>query len=96
MKLSHVLAAAAFLATASSGVTGEHPVDRPVAPPPREVGPKREYIAPAARGERLPDRLKVGDPAPDFTLKTPDGKQEVALSGFKGRRPVVLIFASYT
>ena len=42
------------------------------------------------------DRLKVGDPAPDFTLPAVDGKETVTLSAFKGKRPVVLIFASYT
>ena len=27
-----------------------------------------EIITPPAKGERLPDQLKVGDPAPDFSL----------------------------
>ena len=45
---------------------------------------------------RTPSRLKVGDPAPDFKLKTKEGKREVALSSFKGQRPVVLVFGSYT
>ena len=39
---------------------------------------------------------KPGAQAPDFTLKTLDGKSEVTLSDFKDKRPVVLIFASYT
>jgi hypothetical protein len=55
-----------------------------------------EVITPAAKGERLPDRLRVGDPAPDFTLPSVSGKGEVTLSRFRGKRPVVLIFASYT
>jgi hypothetical protein len=59
-------------------------------------GPPREVNTPAARGERQPDRLRVGDPAPDFTLPTADGKDTVTLSAFRGKRPVVLIFASYT
>ncbi len=37
-----------------------------------------------------------GDMAPDFRLKTRDGKSEVTLSSFRGSRPVVLIFGSYT
>lgn len=45
---------------------------------------------------RMPDTLKVGDPAPDFKLRTVDGKREVRLSDFRGQRPVVLIFGSYT
>jgi hypothetical protein len=55
-----------------------------------------EVNTPPARGERLPDRLKVGDPAPDFTLPLVKGKGEVTLSSFRDRKPVVLIFASYT
>ncbi len=39
---------------------------------------------------------KVGDKAPDFVLKTADGKQTVRLSSFATRRPVVLIFGSFT
>ena len=40
--------------------------------------------------------LEPGDAAPDFRLKTRDGKSEVTLSSFRGNRPVVLIFGSYT
>jgi hypothetical protein len=42
------------------------------------------------------DPLKVGDTAPDFNLKTADGKRAVRLSSFQGKRPVVLVFGSYT
>jgi hypothetical protein len=40
--------------------------------------------------------LQVGDAAPDFTLKTPDGSATVQLSSFRNQKPVVLIFGSYT
>lgn len=40
--------------------------------------------------------LRVGDVAPDFTLKTLDGKQSVQLSARRGAQPVVLVFGSYT
>jgi peroxiredoxin len=40
--------------------------------------------------------LEPGDMAPDFRLKTRDGTSEVQLSSFRGSRPVVLIFGSYT
>jgi len=40
--------------------------------------------------------LKVGDPAPDFALPTADRKAQVQLSSFRGSKPVVLIFGSYT
>jgi allophanate hydrolase subunit 2 len=45
---------------------------------------------------RMADTLRVGDAAPDFKLKTKDGSREVQLSSFKGRRPVVLVFGSFT
>jgi hypothetical protein len=41
-------------------------------------------------------RLKVGDAAPDFALKTADSAQVVSLSSFRGQKPVVLIFGSHT
>ena len=40
--------------------------------------------------------LKVGEPAPDFALKTADGSQVVRLSSFRRQEPVVLIFGSHT
>ena len=40
--------------------------------------------------------LKVGDPAPDFSLPTRDQKARVELTSFRGQKPVVLIFGSYT
>ena len=39
---------------------------------------------------------KVGKAAPAFKLKSLDGKQEFELAGFKGKKPVVLFFGSYT
>jgi hypothetical protein len=39
---------------------------------------------------------RVGELAPDFTLPTIDRKTEVTLSSFRGKRPVVLAFGSYT
>jgi hypothetical protein len=39
---------------------------------------------------------RPGTVAPDFTLPTHDGKATVALSEFRGRKPVVLIFGSFT
>ena len=44
---------------------------------------------------RQPTKLRVGDPAPDFNLKGMDGG-EVRLSSFRGQRPVLLVFGSYT
>ena len=39
---------------------------------------------------------QVGDIAPDFTLRTLDGKGSVTLSEVSKGRPTVLIFGSYT
>ena len=41
--------------------------------------------------EQRIDSAKVGEPAPEFTLKSVDGT-EYSLSQFKGKQPVVLIF----
>jgi len=40
--------------------------------------------------------LMVGQQAPDFSLKTVDQGSEVRLSSFRGQKPVVLVFGSYT
>ena len=41
-------------------------------------------------------KLRVGDEAPDFSLETYDKKSIVQLSSFRGKKPVVLVFGSYT
>ncbi len=41
-------------------------------------------------------KLRPGDPAPDFTLPMHDHSGRVTLSDFRGLRPVVLVFGSYT
>jgi peroxiredoxin len=47
---------------------------------------------------RSAERLKVGDEALDFSLERLDapGSEPVRLSSFRGQRPVVLFFGSYT
>ena len=40
--------------------------------------------------------LRVGDPAPDFSLPLQKGHGNVTLSSFRGKQPVVLVFGSYT
>ena len=39
---------------------------------------------------------KLGDQAPTFKLKSLDGKEETDLATFRGKKPVVLFFGSYT
>ena len=60
----------------------------------------------AADDRRCPSKLSgpapvdgavnPGDLAPDFRLPTLDRKSVVQLSSFRGDRPVVLVFGSYT
>lgn len=38
----------------------------------------------------------AGDPAPDFNLKSIDGTFSLKLSSLRDKRPVVLLFGSYT
>ena len=41
-------------------------------------------------------RLRVGDPAPNFNLPTGDKSGRIVLASFRGQKPVVLVFGSYT
>jgi cytochrome oxidase Cu insertion factor (SCO1/SenC/PrrC family) len=52
-----------------------------------QLGPKDGANLPATDL----DRIKVGQPAPDFALENIDGKQ-VSLSDFRGKKSVVLVF----
>jgi hypothetical protein len=61
--------------------------------PPKEVllyGLLTGEIGSGAQGPRL------DSPAPDFTLKSPDGKTTFTLSAFKDKKPVAIIFGSFT
>ena len=49
------------------------------------------------RGRRSDaNALKVGQQAPQFTLKSLDGKSETRLKDYQDKKPIVLIFGSYT
>lgn len=52
--------------------------------------------APPAKGERLPEKVTVGDVAPDFTLPLISGDKQATLSDSRGKKPVVLTFGSCT
>ena len=39
---------------------------------------------------------RAGDLAPDFTLSNLSGTASITLADFRGRRPVALIFGSFT
>ncbi len=65
-------------------------------------GEADEAARKAEAGKRDPEQARrlagvaEGDPAPDFTLERADGGPPVTLSSFRGRRPVALVFGSYT
>ena len=39
---------------------------------------------------------RVGDLAPDFELRDPDGANPVRLSDYREQKPVALVFGSFT
>lgn len=45
-------------------------------------------------GDRF--RLRVAEMAPNFVLQSLDGSEATDLSSFRGKKPVVLFFGSYT
>jgi len=61
-------------------------------------GPGGQRGRRAQRGKRGDDgnALVKGEVAPDFALKSLDGESETKLSDFRGKKPVVLFFGSYT
>ena len=69
--------------------------------PPGPPKTKEEVQASPQRQDLSTPNLKQGDPAFDFTLPTLDAShgltgEEVRLSAFRSKRPVALIFGSYT
>ena len=51
---------------------------------------------PSGRPPRVDKGPKVGDMAPTFKLMSLDGKEEFDLEAFRGKKPVVLFFGSYS
>jgi len=45
---------------------------------------------------KRPAPLIIGEKAPLFALKSLDGKSETDVSSFRGQRPIILFFGSYT
>ena len=69
--------------------------------PPGPPKTKEEVQASAQHHDLSTPKLQPGDPAFDFTLPTLDAThgltgEEVQLSAFRSKRPVALIFGSYT
>lgn len=73
------------------------PPDRAKGPPPVEPTPMVLFkgLIDGDIGSPL-EGPGVGERAPNFRLKTYDGKKEIALSDSRGKKPVVLVFGSFT
>lgn len=67
-------------------------------PPPGSIPSQKTLLLGLLSGEIGSSRPgpDLNGPAPDFTLPTQDGKATVTLSEFRGKKPVVLIFGSFT
>jgi hypothetical protein len=46
--------------------------------------------------ERREGALEPGHAAPDFRLKVRGSTEQVSLSSFRGKKPVALVFGSFT
>ena len=72
---------------------------RPPGPAPAPTGPDKATLVRGLFRQEI-GSLQPGPaldaPAPDFTLKTADGRSSVTLSGLIGPKPVVLIFGNFT
>jgi hypothetical protein len=67
-------------------------------PPPSEMPSRLTLLHGLLTGEIGSPREgpRVGQAAPDFTLTTQDKKTTLSLSQFRGKKPVVLVFGSFT
>jgi hypothetical protein len=70
---------------------------RPAGPPP-DMPTKAILLKGLFSGElgSPSEGPRLGEPAPDFVLKSPDGLKTVTLSKLIGPKPLVLIFGSFT
>ncbi len=63
---------------------------------PATGGQRQGPRGPRGEGRRPADRVEEGDQAPDFQLRMLEGKKTVRLSSYRKKKPVALIFGSYT
>ncbi len=60
-----------------------------------QIGP-RNILGMLRYDTRREGSLKVGDRAPDAVLRLPDGSGTTRISDHIGRKPLVLVFGSFT
>jgi hypothetical protein len=70
------------------GAPPETPSDSPLT--------MEQALASPVYRDLMTPKLAVGDPAFPFDLPRLDGGERVRLAAFAGRRPVALVFGSYT
>jgi hypothetical protein len=79
----------------------------PTTPPPRPTGPAAQAAGMPSKQVLLKGLLNgelgsafegpaIGQQAPDFKLRTQDGSRQIRLADFRGKKPVVLVFGSFT
>jgi hypothetical protein len=74
-------------------------LDAPPPPPPQASGPSPATLFKGLLAGELGSYFEgpaIGQRAPDFELKTQDGSKTIRLSQFQGKKPVMLVFGSFT
>jgi hypothetical protein len=61
-----------------------------------KIGPRNVYGLARYGTQRREGDLAVGQPAPDVSLVSLDGKSRLRLAEWTGGKPLVLVFGSYT
>jgi Ca2+-binding EF-hand superfamily protein len=76
------------------------PPPRPAgSPPPSNTGPSPLTLLKGLANGELGSPFEgpgIGDRAPEFALRTQDGKRTIRLAQYRGTKPVVLVFGSFT
>jgi hypothetical protein len=74
-------------------------LDQPPPPPQANQGPAMFTLFKGLLSGELGSAFEgpaINQRAPDFELKTQDGSRAIRLSSFRGKKPVVLVFGSFT
>lgn len=84
-------------------VGGQSPQAEQVPP---EQAAAADWLEKSFAGQQMPESVKMlvaiargsqmGPAAPDFSLKTQDGKQTIRLGELRGAKPIVLVFGNFT
>lgn len=91
-----------FFEAVSNGkdyLTPEDLVKAMIPPKTKDKGPSIYVLIKGLLNQELgsfKEGPKIGEPAPDFFLRTHDGNATVALSSYRDKMPVVLVFGSFT